>query len=182
MSTVATKHLGVAADFEYAAREDHGQCTTTHRYTRKQLVSKVLLQCALAADFKLRADQRIAKMTWYIHRGEDMQRDQRIVLPFYRSLPHNPPASELIFTDELLECSLAQAPKYPQKGVTAVNCKLTADLTGVSKHHFARMVGVDGTPYVAVSYDLVVSMKTAVMKFSLEIGGEEMGSVEASYD
>lgn len=33
-----------------------------------------------------------------------------------------------------------------------------------------------------VSYNLVVSMKTAIMKFSLEMGGEEMGSVKASCD
>lgn len=121
-------------------------------------------------------------MTWYIHRGEDLQRDQKIVFSFYRSLPQDYSPSALIFTDNLLECSLDQAPKYPRTGSTMMNCKLTADLTGVGKHHFESKVGLDGTPYVDVSYELVVSTKTAIMKFSLEVDGEEMGSVEASYD
>lgn len=122
-------------------------------------------------------------MTWYIHRGEDMQRDQKIVFSFYRSLPASYTPSMLIFTNNLLESPLDQAPPDPRTGSTTTNCKLTADLTGVSKQHFEPKVGlVDGTPYVDISYDLVVSMKTAIMKFSLEVEGVEMGSVEASYD
>ncbi|KAL8693889.1 MAG: hypothetical protein Q9218_001354 [Villophora microphyllina] len=160
-STVATKHFGVSANAPYDEREDRGEPTTTNKYTGKQKVSK---------------------MTWYIHRGEDMQRDQKIVFSFYRSLPEDHPPSSLVFTDNLLECALDQAPKYPKSGVTTANCRLTADLTAVSKHHFQSKVAFDGTPYVDISYDLVVSMKTAIMKFSLEVDGEEMGSVEASYD
>ncbi|KAI4202012.1 MAG: hypothetical protein LQ350_002917 [Teloschistes chrysophthalmus] len=161
-STVATKHLGVAANAPYDEREDRGQPTTTNKYTGKQKVSK---------------------MTWYIHRGEDMQRDQKIVFSFYRSLPASYTPSMLIFTNNLLESPLDQAPPDPRTGSTTTNCKLTADLTGVSKQHFEPKVGlVDGTPYVDISYDLVVSMKTAIMKFSLEVEGVEMGSVEASYD
>ncbi|KAL9584323.1 MAG: hypothetical protein Q9203_004704 [Teloschistes exilis] len=143
MSTVATKHLGLAANALHDAREDQGQRTTIDMYTRQPLLSKDV------------------KMT---------------------CLPHNYPASMLIFTDELFECSLDTAPKYPRPGRTIVNCKVTADLRGVSKHHFESKVGVDGTTYVDVSYDLVVSMKTAIMKFSLEVGGKEKGSVQASYD
>ncbi|KAL8639050.1 MAG: hypothetical protein Q9228_003862 [Teloschistes exilis] len=154
MSTVATKHLGLAANALHDAREDQGQRTTIDMYTRQPLLSKA------------RTCNGIRKSS----------------SPIYRSLPHNYPASMLIFTDELFECSLDTAPKYPRPGRTIVNCKVTADLRGVSKHHFESKVGVDGTTYVDVSYDLVVSMKTAIMKFSLEVGGKEKGSVQASYD
>ncbi|KAL8667386.1 MAG: hypothetical protein Q9202_000602 [Teloschistes flavicans] len=118
----------------------------------------------------------------YTGKQKVSKRDQKIVFSFYRSLPQDYSPSALIFTDNLLECSLDQAPKYPRTGSTMMNCKLTADLTSVGKHHFESKVGLDGTPYVDVSYELVVSTKTAIMKFSLEVDGEEMGSVEASYD
>ena len=121
-------------------------------------------------------------MTWYINRGEDMLRDQKMVFSFYRSLPEDHAPSRLIFTDDLLECSLDQAIKYPKRGITSTNCKLTADLSAVNRNHFHSKVAIDGTPYVDVDYDLVVSTKTAMMKFSLEVDGEEMGSVEANYE
>lgn len=160
-STVATKHYGVSASAVYNESEDSGQPTTIHRFDGKR---------------------RVHKMTWYIHRGEDMHRDQKILFPFYRSFPSDYSPSNLIFQDNLLECSLDQAVKYPMEGITPVNCKLTADLTGVSESHFQHKVGPNGVPYFDIHYDLVITMKTAIMKFSLEIEGEEMGCVQASYD
>ncbi|KAL8642198.1 MAG: hypothetical protein Q9226_008534, partial [Calogaya cf. arnoldii] len=151
-STVATKHYGVAANATYHEREDAGQAITINKYTGKQRVSK------------------------------DMRRDQKIVFPFYRSLPEDLRTSGLIFTDDLLECAIDRAVKYPKEGVTTANCKLTADLNAVNRHHFHSKVALDGTPYFDVHYNLVVSTKTAIMKFSLEVDGEEMGSVEASYE
>ncbi|KAL8887793.1 MAG: hypothetical protein Q9215_004678 [Flavoplaca cf. flavocitrina] len=160
-STVATKHYGVSANAAYDRREDAGQEVIIDKYTGKKQVSK---------------------MTWYINRGEDMLRDQKMVFSFYRSLPEDHAPSRLIFTDDLLECSLDQAIKYPKKGITSTNCKLTADLSAVNRNHFHSKVAIDGTPYVDVDYDLVVSTKTAMMKFSLEVDGEEMGSIEANYE
>ncbi|KAL8946545.1 MAG: hypothetical protein Q9222_007072 [Ikaeria aurantiellina] len=161
-STVATKHYGVSARAPYDPIVDAGQPTTLNKYTGKT---------------------RVEKMTWYINRGEDMHRDQKIMFPFKRSLAHDYPPTKLVFEDELLECSLDQAVKWPKKGVTSVNCTLTADLRGVDKKHFhSKISTVDGTPYWDVHYDLVVSMKTAIMKFSLEVEGEEMGSIEARYE
>lgn len=121
-------------------------------------------------------------MTWYINRGEDMQRDQKILFSFKRSLPEDHSPSDLIFSDKLLECSLDQPVKYPKDGVTATNCRLTADLTSVDRRHFVQMTGKGGTPYIDVHYDLVISTRTAIMKFSMEVDGEVMGSVEASYE
>ncbi|KAL9027295.1 MAG: hypothetical protein Q9196_004162 [Gyalolechia fulgens] len=160
-STVATKHYGVAANAPYDKNEDAGQPSITNRYTGKEKVSK---------------------MTWYINRGEDMRRDQKIVFHFYRSFPEDCLPSGLICTDDLLECSLDQAIKYPKTGITSINCKLTADLTAVNKRHFQSKIGIDGTPYFDIHYDLIVSTKTALMKFSLEVAGEEMGSITAKYE
>ena len=110
-----------------------------------------------------------------------MRRDQVIKFLFYRSMPeaHNP--NLLVFKDELLQCTLDEAVRYPKEGVTTTNCELKSDLTGVAKHHFKDRVSPDGTPYVDIIYYLVVNVKTAIMKLSLEIDGEEMGSVEANY-
>ncbi|KAL8758202.1 MAG: hypothetical protein Q9199_001665 [Rusavskia elegans] len=113
---------------------------------------------------------------------KDMRRDQKIIFPFKRSLADDYSPSKLIFSDDLLECSLDQAVKYPKKGVTSTNCRMTADLTSVSKDHFHTKTALDGTPYYEVHYHLVISTKTAIMKFSLEVDGEEMGSIEASYE
>jgi len=43
-------------------------------------------------------------------------------------------------------------------------------------------IGADGETYVDVNYDLVVSLKSALMRFSLEIKGKEFGSVVANYE
>jgi hypothetical protein len=121
-------------------------------------------------------------MTWYINRGEDMQRDQRVVFPFYRSLPSDFKPSILIFKDELIECAHDQAPLYPKAGVTMHTCTLNSGLTGVNQSLFKNRIGITETPYVDVYYNLVVTMQSAMMKVSLEVDGEEMGSVQAKYD
>lgn len=120
-------------------------------------------------------------MKWYIKRGEDMRRDQRSRFRFKRSVPEDYLPSDLIFSDDLLECSLDKPVKYPKKGVTTPNCLMTANLTSVSKSHFHRKTADDGTRYFDVEYDLVILTEMAVMKFSLEVDGKEMGSVKASY-
>lgn len=126
--------------------------------------------------------QESPQMEWYIHRGEDMQRDQRIVFSFYRSLPADFSPSQLMFKDELLECALDVAVPYPREGVTAANCTLTSDLSGVDSGLFKKKTSVDGKDYVDVFYNLVVTMESAIMKFSLEVDGKEMGSVQARYE
>lgn len=52
----------------------------------------------------------------------------------------------------------------------------------MDKAQFKRKAGLDGQFYWDVYYDLVVTIQEAVMKFSLEIKGREMGSVEAKYE
>ena len=123
-----------------------------------------------------------SQMTWYIYQGDDLQRDQKITLPFYRSVDEDNLEQSLIFTDELMQCETLQPVKYPKAGVTKVNCSLTANLTGVDRSFFKRKMKASGLGYYyEVHYNLAVTTQAAVMKFSLEINGKEMGSVEASY-
>ena len=176
---MSTKHYGVSASAIYDEKEDAGQPTTVNKYNKKTRVEKASKPTSPDSPSEIHNPEQ---MFWYIHRGEDMRRDQKIIFTFKRSLGDDYTPSNLIFTDELLECSLDQAVKYPKKGVTSTNCRMTADLTSVGKHHFQKLTALDGTPYYDVHYDLAISTKTAIMKFALEVDGEEMGSVEASYE
>lgn len=120
-------------------------------------------------------------MTWYIHRGEDLSRDQRLHFSFYRTIEGAITNRALVFREHLLQCESTAAPVHP--GITVKqNCVLTVDLSGVDRSTFKQRTSILGTPCWDVHYDLVVAVSSAVMKFSLEIKGKKMGSVEAKYD
>lgn len=120
-------------------------------------------------------------MTWYILQGEDLVRDQKIEFPFYRSLPENFSDSELKFKSELTQCDAIRPAPYPKPGLTKVNCILESDLRSVPRTMFKKMIAKDGRPYYDVYYNLIVTIDSAVMRFSLEFNGQEMGKVEAQY-
>jgi hypothetical protein len=48
-------------------------------------------------------------------------RDKKIEYSFYRQLPRDYKPSDLIFVDELIECSQTDAPKYPIEGEIVIN-------------------------------------------------------------
>lgn len=121
-------------------------------------------------------------MTWYIYQGEDLERDQKIIFPFYRSLEDGFTNDRLIFKDELVQCETMQPAAYPREGVTKPNCTLTADLRTVDRSHFKARTGPNGKLYHDVFYDLAITIQSATMKFGLEIGGVEIGSVAARYE
>lgn len=123
---------------------------------------------------------RVKKMTWYIKKGENLRRDQPIKFPFYRTLRSDFQPQDLIFQDDLLYSEAPRAPNYPGRSVKTC-CTLRADLRDVDYGHLVPKVGDDGNNYFKVSYNLVVSTAKANLRFSLEIGGQEMGSVEASF-
>ncbi|KAI9053981.1 hypothetical protein LZ554_002925 [Drepanopeziza brunnea f. sp. 'monogermtubi'] len=126
---------------------------------------------------------RAMRMTWYIHRGEDLQREQVIKFPFYRSFPTKDfPHASLVFRDRLDQCEDKNAPVHPSPASIKTNCILTADLTSVDRSQFKDVLGKDNVMYTEVHYDLVITIKPAVMKFSLEVKGKEMGTVNAKYD
>ncbi|MCJ1301655.1 hypothetical protein MMC08_004456, partial [Hypocenomyce scalaris] len=160
-SSVATRHYGVSANNDWEEIRDRGQ-------------EKVWLESH--GKFK------VAKMTWYIYQGEDLERDHKIIFPFYRSLDDGFSPDRLIFKDELMQSESIQPPLYPKHGLTTPNCTLIADLRNVDRSLFRARSGHNGKVYHDVYYDLAITLQSAGMKFSLEIGGEEIGSVEAKYD
>lgn len=119
-------------------------------------------------------------MFWYINKGEDLKRDQRVKFRFYRAIGNDHRPHELIFNQELLYSDTDRAPAYPEASVKTL-CKLRADLRQVDKSSFQQKVGVDGNTYFKVLFDLVVCTTAAHLKFSLEIEGKEMGVVDATY-
>ncbi|KUJ08980.1 uncharacterized protein LY89DRAFT_701518 [Mollisia scopiformis] len=120
--------------------------------------------------------------TWYINSGQDLKRDQTIRFPFYRSLAEGYHNYQLIFYDDLIQSEDEDAPVHPSAAATRTNCTLTADLRAVPLNTFTRNVGTDGITYHQVHYHLVIKIESAVMKVSLEINGQEMGTVDAKYE
>lgn len=119
-------------------------------------------------------------MTWYIHKGDNLKRDQRIKFEFYDTIRSDYSPDELIFDPELSYSEADTAPKYPATSVKVL-CKLSADLRHVDKSSFKKRKGKNGKIYFDVEYDLVVCTTAGHLKFSLEIGGKELGAVEATY-
>ncbi|KAG8165646.1 hypothetical protein KVR01_004198 [Diaporthe batatas] len=114
--------------------------------------------------------------------GDDIGRDQKIEFPFFRDIDGDYSSADLIFVDELYQCDTQDAPLHPSKGPKLdVNCRLTSDLRGVPSHHFQINHDLNWKPYYRVNYKLIVSLESALMTFSLEIGGKQMGKVEAKF-
>ncbi|KAK5223509.1 hypothetical protein LTR72_004895 [Exophiala xenobiotica] len=160
-SVVAPRHYGVSAHSQYVEMRDAGQ------------------HCWYDASH---GHKTVSKMTWYIEKGEDLQRDNKIVFPFFRRLSPEFPDTHLVFTDTLYSDESARANPYPKEGAVKKNCTLTADLRSINRSLLQNKVGADGKSYVDVNYDLVVTLKSAQMRFSLEVKGKEFGSVNAKYD
>jgi hypothetical protein len=56
---------------------------------------------------------RATVMNWYIHKNDDMQRDQKVDLPFFKQLSLNPNASDYHTSYELMMCGSDAAPTHP---------------------------------------------------------------------
>ncbi|TEY57363.1 hypothetical protein BOTCAL_0220g00160 [Botryotinia calthae] len=158
VSTQATRHYGVSAHCTYDYVEDIGYPKFMNAY----------------------GNWKTPRMTWYIQRGEDLQRPQKICFSFYRVL-HSLSDEDLMFKKSLHHCELISAPVRPDPTVV-VNCSLQVDLRGVERTKFRERIDILGVQCWDVHFDLVVTINSAIMMFSLEYNGEEMGSVEAKYD
>ena len=71
---------------------------------------------------------------------------------------------------------------YVFSGLTSTNCVLTADFRGVSPAEFRQSTRKNGTTYYQVHYNLNVTFDSAMMRFSCDMNGKEMGAVEAKYN
>ncbi|KAH7370903.1 Hsp70 family protein-like protein [Rhexocercosporidium sp. MPI-PUGE-AT-0058] len=161
ISNQATRHYGVKAELKYDPIEDIGQLRRADRST---------------------GEERVSKMTWYIKRGDDILHNQTIRFPFYRRLSDGYSDSQLVFHDELIQSESRIPPAYPSGFVTKTNCLLKADLRDVDRSKFRKVIGVDNHTYYDVNYDLAITMKSAFMKFSLEMDGKEMGTIDTRYE
>lgn len=61
-------------------------------------------------------------------------------------------------------------------------CTLVSDMSMVPKNLFPKKIGVNSVPYYEVRFDLVMTVKSAMMiVFHSELGGKKFGSVTAQY-
>lgn len=159
-STKAVRHYGIRATCPFDATTDQGRPTYFDSFY---------------------GTQRVRDYRWYIHIGDDLQRDNPIKLPFYRQVDiKNHTAEDFKFNTQLRSSDKIPAPTYPDE--VKKNCTLTSDMSGIDKSRFKIETGKDGKNYYRVYYDLVMWTTAANLKFSLEFEGEEMGSVVVSYE
>lgn len=66
--------------------------------------------------------------------------------------------------------------------LTSTNCVLTSDFRGVPFDKFRQLRKNNGEVYYEIHYHLNVVLDGAIMRFSCEVDGQELGAVEAKYD
>ncbi|KAK4450231.1 hypothetical protein QBC34DRAFT_484501 [Podospora aff. communis PSN243] len=160
VSTASTKHYGVSL---WTPKDDE-------------------LDAGQPAEKRPDGTIKVNTMKWYIRIGDDMQRDRKTRFSVYRNLDKDFSSSDLIFQDDLIECSDPTAPRHGSSGrKIGVNCTLTFDLRSISREDMKKAVDTKGVIYYQVHYDLVITMESALMKFSAEFKGREVGSVQADY-
>lgn len=159
-STKAVRHYGVVVRSEYDSLADRGRPI------------KFML-----GDNR----EKVDKLIWYIYKGDDLERGQTIKFPLYRTIRKDFTPQELIFFSDLSFSEDRVAPAYPGSTVKTC-CTLRADLTAAPRSKFRERVGCDGRSYYDVNYELSLSTAHANFRFSLEMDGKEMGSIEATYN
>ena len=114
-STKATKHYGV---------ESLGTIDDILDYREKHMMLR---------DGSI----RVMMFTCYISIDDDLQRDQVIRFPFYRSLDVTYSPSDLIFKDTLYQSGDKASPRHrSQAQHLCLNCMLETDLRGVDPSKF----------------------------------------------
>lgn len=103
-------------------------------------------------------------MTWYIKKGDDIARDQKIRFSFYRDFDKGCPPT--IVEESLVECAdtyvllpklekcsnsdrlfYREAPRHRCKGrKIGNNCTLITDLRSVDRRKFKEMIDYKGRP------------------------------------
>ncbi|KAG6088700.1 hypothetical protein E4U15_005345 [Claviceps sp. LM218 group G6] len=159
-STCAIRHYGTKCWAIYKASRDAGEETSLDR----------------------EGCTRVTTMDWFIVTGDDILRDQRFQIVLEFDFDDINDSSALTPTSSLWQCEDRIAPPHPSKAKKLDrNCNVTADLTGVPKHKFHPQRDTRGKLYYTLDITLVVTLKSAVMTFSMEVDGEEMGSAEVDY-
>lgn len=165
VSNVATKHYGVNC-ISYnvdPAKDIHEKQTYSHHY----------------------GQWGVAKMMWYIHQGDDLQRARPIEIDYSRTFDENPTHSELQVEDTLWQCDSERAPRHPGGDFLKVNCTLKTDLSVLSEDYFEKRSRrePDGTvvKWWQLNFKLVVTVQSGPLLFSLRCRGKDYAAVEANY-
>ncbi|KAG6230550.1 hypothetical protein E4U34_000368 [Claviceps purpurea] len=157
-------------------------CATRHYGTRGNVVYMASTHAGEKAYLDRSGDLTVTVMEWFIKTGDNILRDQRFEIQMEFAFDDIHDAGTLIYTHPLWQCEDKVAPPYPSKGnKLAVNCHVTADLRGVPKDKFIPRIDKEETIYHVLNINLVMTFKSAVMTFSMEVDGEEMGSTEVDY-
>jgi hypothetical protein len=123
-----------------------------------------------------------------------------ISITYYRVVPLN---ASLIFHNSLYEYTGTSAPEYSNQPhnrsklylvvpfthrsnclpLSALRklCKVTSDLSNVSKSCFELREDIYGDPYYVVTFNLVITIKSATIVFHLERDGVKYGTAKATY-
>lgn len=161
VSNIASKHYGVRTASIFDASRDHGEQKHWDAWDEKW---------------------RCNVMRWYISMGDELSRSRKISFPFQRSFSSLLIPAELSYTADLKECGLEIQPVHPRERTVTKNCTLKADLNGVPRHLFKKKTrSLDGMPCLELRYNLLISIQSGPMVFSIEVDGKEYGSVEAIY-
>lgn len=183
VASVASKHYGVSAHTSYDQKIDEGQDKWwSEEYEKWQ----------------------VDRMTWYIEKGDDLERSRKIEFPFYWIFPPNPSHDLLQVNSVLLECSLDDKPVHPQEGKSfflgtpyfftqlrgppdvVKNCTLSIDLSVIPESQFkkkSRISSENGTlmQWWELHHKMLVTIQSGPMLFSMQCGGKEYGSVSTEY-
>ncbi|KAG6050145.1 hypothetical protein E4U33_000735 [Claviceps sp. LM78 group G4] len=159
-STCATRHYGAKYGTRYNAFRDVGE---------KTYISRI-------------GETMVDQMGWFIKTGDNILCDQRFDIPLESSFDDIYSLDDLVRTYTLWQCEDKLAPFHPSKAKKLLrNCTVTADLRHVAKRKFIPCTDRKGIPFYKLNFSLIMTYKSAVMTFSIEVDGEEMGSTEVDY-
>ncbi|KAG6241820.1 hypothetical protein E4U24_006000 [Claviceps purpurea] len=157
-------------------------CATRHYGTKCRTSYDVVRDAGEKTSFDRAGDTMVETMGWFIKTGDYISCDQRFDIQgecYFDDL-HNP--DDLINTFELWQCEDKFAPRHPSKAKKLRrNCTVTVDLRQVAKEKFISRTDTKGKLYHELCMNLIMTYKSAVMTFSVEVDGEEMGSTEVDY-
>lgn len=135
--------------------------------------------------FKYSGTWGVDVMIWYIRQGDDMMRARPIKFDFWLEFAENPLDEELQHEVVLMECESIRAPRHPRDDIMKKNCVLKADLSQVPKEYFDKrfrsLHNGDIFHYCELKFELVVTIQSGPMLFSLSCRGKQYGAVTADY-
>ncbi|KAG6102860.1 hypothetical protein E4U30_000048 [Claviceps sp. LM220 group G6] len=160
ISTCAARHYGTRYGIGYDVSRDAGEETYLNR----------------------KGETRVTRMGWFLRTGDNILCDQRFEIPLTFHFDDIHSLGDLVRTSSLWQCEDKFAPFYPSKGKKLLrNCTVKGDLRHVAKRKFIPMTDTKGKLYYDLNINLVMTYKSAVMTFSMEVDGEEIGSTEVNY-